>query len=192
MAYVFNSHGVMYSIPENAPLPDGSRWATDDEVREWETADQIRAAAGIPAPKSPQQAQLEHEALLENIAKRGGLMTSQEKVNLDTTAQQMAGAPETVGPQADLRPVEATPAQVGRLVGRGAEAGNQYTQYEPMPGVAKVVAEEEPQRAVPRTQVVNRDMPDTLVSPEPTAAPARYDTEAERAKNSPTAKSKEK
>lgn len=93
MAYIFNEHGVMQSIPNNSPLPTGARWANADEVAAYVEADTIRAAAGIPAPKSPQQAQLEHTALLENIANRGGLATPQERVNLDTTAQQAGAVP---------------------------------------------------------------------------------------------------
>ena len=158
MAYILNEYGVMESIPNNSALPTGARWATADEVRDYEEAERIRTAAGIPAPKSPQQAKLEHDALLENIANRGGLATPQERVNLEITAEQ-AGTVVTredapVPESADLRPV--------KVQGRGETAGDQYTQYEPLPGVAKVVTDETPAKS------------------------------ADAAKSSPTAKSKEK
>lgn len=218
MAYVINQDGVMVSIPNNSPLPTGARWASTDEVTAYVEADTIRAAAGIPAPKSPQQAQLEHQALLENIASRGGLATPQERVNLETTAQQAGagvvnraqGAPGApLSESADLRFVE-TPDGVGvpRVIGRGETAGDQYTQYEPI-GVGKAVTEQptettgkaksaEAAQAAPETARRESSQADTREggsTPAPAKAPNAtegFSTPSERAKNSPTAKDKEK
>lgn len=229
MAYIFNADGVMVSIPNNSPLPTGARWASTDEVTAYVEADTIRAAAGIPAPKSPQQAQLEHQALLENIANRGGLATPQERFNLDTTAQQAGAgvvnresAPMTeAAAAADLRPLESASGPVGvpRVIGRGETAGDQYVQYEPLPGVAKVVTEEpspegaqdakatdareaaaNPARASAAPESARREssQADTREggsTPAPQKAPGGtegFSTPSERARNSPTSKDKEK
>lgn len=225
MSYIINEAGVMVSIPNNSPLPVGARRANDDEVRDWLESEKIRAAAGIPAPKSPEQAQLEHQALLENIERRGGLATPQEITNLNITGEQAGAAAVNVQneapvtrskrpPEVGMQPKKAdgeTETGAFTLLGKGASAGDQYTQYETVPGVAKVVTDESaavrpsgrvestpvestPQAATPPAETPTRRAAasDVVESSKPPVPDAPNDSPSERAANSPTAKSKEK
>lgn len=214
MAYIVDVNGAYVQVPNNSALPAGARWAEADEVAQWEEAERIRAAAGIPAPKTPQQAALEHAALEENIRNRGGLATPQEIANLNMTGEQMAQAslPSESTPTVTSRGRSATvqePSAAPRVVGRGATAGDQYTQYETVPGLAKVVTDETPDtdtdqakssRAARVAPVGNptrtTSMADVAGTDKPPLPEGKRDlpnsTPEERAKNSPTAKSKEK
>lgn len=220
MTYIVDSNGTLVSVPQNTALPAGARWADADEVAQWEQADRIRAAAGIPAPKSAQQAQLEYNALQENIRNRGGLATPQEIANLNMLQEQIGqgGDPPQATPtlargrQATaVDPSSDLPDGVTHVVGRGANAGDQYTQYETVPDLAKVVTDEAPDNT-PQARsadaakvapvgnadnVTSRASVADIASSEPPPLPeGKRDlpnsTPKERAENSPTAKSKEK
>lgn len=214
MAYIVNADGTFVNVPNNSALPAGARWAEAEEAEQWEQAERIRAAAGIPAPKSAQQAKLEHDALEENIRNRGGLATPQELANLALTAEQMnqpstpAESQPTVtsrGRNATVKDADGPPI----VLGRGATAGDQYTQYETVPSLAKVVTDETPvtdeaksSRSAKVAPVGNADNVTSrapiadIASSEPPLPEGKRDlpnsTPEERAKNSPTAKSKEK
>jgi hypothetical protein len=202
--YYFNNEGVLVQVSSAQPLPAGVDLATAEQIAEWDAAETIRAAAGIPAPKSPEQAALEHAALLENIKNRGGLATPTEIANLNTTAEQAGQA--SVTPSASTRGTKRANTAPAIIEGRGAHAGDQYIQYEPLPGVAKVVTDEstvdsktQTTRAAKDVEPARKDAapladakPATPPSPNVPNADDDFDTPEKRAANSPTAKDKEK